>query len=469
MAIEKKTVAEVSPGARNVYQKAASVFAKNSVEYAIELLKSVVQKEPGFMDARNMLREAERRHSASLSGIARALAGIKQLPLVMKGRGVLKKNPELALSFAEEALAMNFLSKAPLMLLVDAGKACEAPFIQMEGLEGIVELDDKNEANLKTLADVYEANGEGAKVLRIRQMIAAKHPDSLEAQAHLRAAAALASMEQNKADSKAPGNKGGMYKKTDETSDLLRDDRIVRSEEDIRKMITYYEGLISNGDTSIDNRRKLAEFYQRVSEFQKTIETYQWIVERLGTLDPNIDKSIEFCTIQLKKQEIEKLQAENAPQEQIDAINKEIDAYRLERAEDRIRTYPNDTLMRYEAAVVYWDLGDVEKALEQFQNAQRNPHKRLSAIAYLGRCFAAKEQYDMAIEQFEKAVKEMPTMDDLKMETVYHMGVTYERIGEAEKALSCFKDIYAINVGYEDVGKRIDNYYAQKRAEKQNS
>ena len=174
MAIEKKTVAEVSPGARNVYQKAASVFAKNSVEYAIELLKSVVQKEPGFMDARNMLREAERRHSASLSGIARALAGIKQLPLVMKGRGVLKKNPELALSFAEEALAMNFLSKAPLMLLVDAGKACEAPFIQMEGLEGIVELDDKNEANLKTLADVYEANGEGAKVLRIRQMIAAK-------------------------------------------------------------------------------------------------------------------------------------------------------------------------------------------------------------------------------------------------------------------------------------------------------
>ena len=336
----------------------------------------------------------------------------------------------------------------------------------MEGLEGIVELDDQNEANMKTLAEVYESNGEGAKVLRIRQMIAAKHPDSLEAQANLRAAAALASMEQNKANAKG-NDRGGMYKKTDETSDLLRDDRIVRSEEDIRKMISYYEGLIANGDTSIDNRRKLAEFYQRVSEYQKTIETFQWIVERLGTLDPNIDKAIEFCTIQLKRQNIEKLKAENAPQEQIDAIEKEIDAYRLERAEDRVRTYPNDTLIRYEAAVVYWDLGDVEKALEQFQNAQKNPHKRLSAIAYLGRCFAAKEQYDMAIEQFEKAVKEMPMMDELKMETVYHMGVTYDLIGEAEKALSCFKDIYAVNVSYEDVGKRIDEYYAKKRASKQ--
>ena len=125
--------------------------------------------------------------------------------------------------------------------------------------------------------------------------------------------------------------------------------------------------------------------------------------------------------------------------------------------------------MRYEAAVVYWDLGNVEKALEQFQLAQRNPQKRLAAIAYLGRCFAAKEQYDMAIEQLEKAVKEMPTMDELKMETVYHLGITYEVVGEAEKALNCFKDIYAINVGYEDVGKRIDNYYAKKRAEKQNA
>ena len=468
MAIEKKTVAEVSPGARNVYQKAASVFAKNSVEYAIELLKSVVQKEPGFIEARNMLREAERRYSASLGGFARFIASLKQMPLVTKGRSVLKKNPELALSYAEEALSYNFLARGPLTLLIDAGKACEAPFIQMEGLEGIVELDDKNEVNMKNLAEVYEANGEGAKVLRIRQMIAAKHPDSLEAQANLRAAAALASMEQNKANAKN-NDRGGMYKKTDATSDLLRDDRIVRSEEDIRKMISYYEGLIANGDTSIDNRRKLAEFYQRVSDFQKTIDTYNWIVERLGTLDPNIDKAIEFCTIQIKKQKIAKLQEAGAAQEEITAVEDEINAYRLERAEDRIKTYPNDTLIRYEAAVVYWDLGNVEKALEQFQLAQRNPQKRLYAIAYLGRCFAAKEQYDMAIEQFEKAVKDMPTMDEAKMETVYHLGITYDIIGESDKALSCFKDIYAVNVSYEDVGKRIDAYYAKKRAEKQNA
>ena len=245
MAIEKKTVAEVSAGARNVYQKAASVFAKNSVEYAIELLKSVVQKEPGFIEARNMLRDAERRYSASLGGFARFIASFKQMPWVTKGRSVLKKNPELALAYAEEALAHNFLARGPLMLLVDAGKACEAPFIQMEGLEGIVELDDKNEANMKTLAEVYEANGEGAKVLRIRQMIAAKHPDSLEAQANLRAAAALASMEQNKAN--ARNGRGGMYKKTDATSDLLRDDRIVRSEEDIRKISQELYNLIQTG------------------------------------------------------------------------------------------------------------------------------------------------------------------------------------------------------------------------------
>ena len=88
----------------------------------------------------------------------------------------------------------------------------------------------------------------------------------------------------------------------------------------------------------------------------------------------------------------------------------------------------------------------LDKALEQFQLAQRNPQKRLSAIVYLGRCFAEKKQYDMAVEQYDKAISEMPVMDKEK------------------QAMECFKQIYSTNVNYLDVAKRMDAYYARLNA-----
>ena len=106
----------------------------------------------------------------------------------------------------------------------------------------------------------------------------------------------------------------------------------------------------------------------------------------------------------------------------------------------------------------------LDKALEQFQLAQRNPQKRLSAIVYLGRCFAEKKQYDMAVEQYDKAISEMPVMDKDKMEALYHLGVTCEEMGDDKRAMECFKEIYSANVNYLDVAKRMDAYYARVNA-----
>ncbi len=471
MAIEKKTISDISPGIRSVYHKAQDVIATNSLDYGIELLKEILKKEPGFLDARTALRSAERKRALGMSTFKKFIAKIKLNKYVIIGRACLSKNPRKALDEAEEALSLNVWSTSALSLLADAGRALGANFIVVEALESIVELDDKNESNLKALAEACEIEGEGNKVLRIRQQIASKHPNNLEAQAALRAAAALATMERTKKNEKEKAlekqkkfeaqAKGG-----EATSELLRDDRVIRSEDDVKKMVEYYEGLVKNGDESIDNRRKLADFYQRLGRWADAIEAYQWIVDKHGTLDPTLDKNIEECTVKMYAEYIAQLKEQKAPQEEIDQRTAEINQYRLERAEDRVKNYPNDTLVRYELAVIYWEFGQVEKALEQFQYAQKNPQKRLSAIVYLGRCFAAKKQYDMAVEQYEKAISEMPTMDAQKMDALYHQGCTYGAIGDDEKAMDCFKQIYAVNVNYLDVAKRMDAFYQKINAKR---
>ncbi len=97
MAIEKKSLRDVSSGIRGIYQKALEVISKGAEDYGIELLKGVVQKEPGFMDARNALRDAERRKANRQSPFTRFLGTTKSLGILMKGRGCLAKKPMEAL------------------------------------------------------------------------------------------------------------------------------------------------------------------------------------------------------------------------------------------------------------------------------------------------------------------------------------------------------------------------------------
>ncbi|HRR29488.1 MAG TPA: tetratricopeptide repeat protein, partial [Victivallales bacterium] len=78
------------------------------------------------------------------------------------------------------------------------------------------------------------------------------------------------------------------------------------------------------------------------------------------------------------------------------------------------------------------------------------------------RCFAEKKQYDLAIEQFTKAISEMIAMDKQKMDALYHLGICYENAGNKEKALECYKEIYQANIKYKDVGERIQRFYNNK-------
>ena len=107
MAIEKKTLKDVSTNLRTQFQKGQSELNKNNVKYAIELLKFVVQREPGFMDAREALRTAERNYSDNLGGFKKFLGQLKSGKFLVKAKSTMAKNPKAAMSDIEEALAIN--------------------------------------------------------------------------------------------------------------------------------------------------------------------------------------------------------------------------------------------------------------------------------------------------------------------------------------------------------------------------
>lgn len=464
MAIEQKNVKDVTTAVRSLYQKALNVLdTENGLNYGIELLKSVLQREPGFVDARKALRTAERRRCSAMGGIAKFFAQMKSGKYLIRAKANIGKNPLSAMADMEEALALYLFSSPALNILADAAKAAGGLSIAIESLELIREFDPDNEVNLNKLCEFYKEAGDGANVLQVSQKLAELHPDSLELQARVREAAAIATLSDTSWKDQGSSFRDKM-KQADDDEKVVSGDKIIRAEEDIQVEINKIEQKIAAAGPeaeSIDMRRKLAEYYMRLSRFEKALEVYDWIVQKMGTLDPAIDKAVERANVGIGKRNLEELRARNAAENEIQEQEKAVYNYRLERAEDRVRLYPNDLVLRYELAELYWEGKRIDDALAQFQLAQRQPQKRLHAIVYLGRCFHEKGQYDMAVEQYTRALQDMLTMSEQKLDTLYYLGLTYEAMGRGKEALDCFKQIYSADITYRDVKDRVSVDYSK--------
>jgi len=454
--MERKELKDISEGLRKNYQYAKNVFAKGDSDYTILLLNGVLKKEPGFIEARDFLRTVERSKTNALGAVGKVIADIKIFVLVMKGRAKVTKDAALAMEIAEEALALNLKSLPALNLLADAAQNMAASFIAIEAMELAREFNPDDENIMKTLVEIYKTDGNGTKAYEIQSVIAARHPEDLNVQAELRSAAALATL--NRAESQEGSSVQQAVEKAKEDGGTVGD-KIIRSEDDIANAIASYESLVADGDESIDMRRSLAELYQRSSQHDKAIETFRWIAGKIGTLDPATDKAIEKSEVAKFDDKANALTESGGSDEDVQAIINEKFMYQLERAEERVKNYPNDTQLRYDLACLLWTGQDVDRSLEQFQLARKNPQRRLSSTVYIGMCFSAKGQFDMAVEQFETALEGMPVMDKEKLNALYQFGLTCETMENTEKALDCFKQIYQTDVNYLDVSARMEKFY----------
>ena len=84
--IEKKSLKDISSAMRNNYQTAMGAVEKNNNDYAILLLKGLIQKEPGFMDARETLRKMERIKMSKMGAFGKLTSSMKAGSIATKGK-----------------------------------------------------------------------------------------------------------------------------------------------------------------------------------------------------------------------------------------------------------------------------------------------------------------------------------------------------------------------------------------------
>jgi len=122
-----------------------------------------------------------------------------------------------------------------------------------------------------------------------------------------------------------------------------------------------------------------------------------------------------------------------------------------------VENYPTDLAHKYEYALRLMRNGRYNDAIPLFQEAQKDPRRRISAMDKVGYCFFMKGWYADAVDIFRQAIDVYEIKDDaVAKELRYNLARAYEEQGEKEKALDIYRKIAQLDFCYRDVGARVD-------------
>jgi tetratricopeptide (TPR) repeat protein len=474
MAITVKAPNEVSPALRKLNERALTALENKNFDYAMQMFRDLLLKEPGFNEARLNLRQAQlERIGFSVSPMRRITAMVTTLiPVYLTGPAKLKKGEfAQALDCAESAMDADPTLLSTLRFLKTVAIAAGLKEIAVNAMEIAVRFNAKNPVAFLELSKLYQETNQARKALEILQKLRGLKPNSLEVANELKHATALAAMEAGRWE-QAESYKDVMKDK--EQAELLEQEgRLSARDEDSRQK------LIAKAREEVEARpgpggyKKLAALLHQDRAYDEAIEAYGKVMELAGAFDPSIDASISDVIsdsyadqiYELKQQLPDAGEAKQAEiQNQIDELIQERDGILVERLEKRVENFPNELNFRFELGALYWEVGRVDDALQQFQQAQRNPHLARKAQLYMGKCLSAKGLYEMAIEQFDLVLadKDKVSGQDFK-DALYETGLAAEKQGNEKEAMKRFKELFSVDVNFRDVSQRLEKFYAQTR------
>lgn len=119
----------------------------------------------------------------------------------------------------------------------------------------------------------------------------------------------------------------------------------------------------------------------------------------------------------------------------------------------------------YQMAVAYHEMGLVEEAIREFQDAINvvtpadGTRRFFQCANLLGHCFMEKGMPNLALMWFKRALETSGLRQEEKQGIWYELAHAYEAEGDTGNAYKYFEQIYVENVDYRDVGQRLERLH----------
>ncbi|MEI6892529.1 MAG: hypothetical protein V5783_10195 [Pontiella sp.] len=423
---------------RNYYDKGIAALERNNLEYAMDMFEAILQTEPHLLQVRKLLRLAAIKNSQQHPPGKLTLA--KTLGAFMKASAMLKKNPLLVVEHSERLLRINPLNFRFTQLQCDAAKAAKSPEIAIQTLELLRDHTASNLAVLEPLSQLYRATEQFDDAYGCHEAIIQLKPNDTNALKELRDAAARLTM------GKAGRQKSASFR------DRVHTDR---DTEPILNELEQINALLQAEPNPLNHHLALADYQLKNRNFSEAVQTLKMGL-KLSHGDPRIEQKL--WNAQEQELLFKMATAEDEQDaDQILTLRKQLSETRIATAARKTEQYPNDLQMKFEYGKLLFDADQLTESIQQFQGAQRNPQRRVRSLIYLAKAFEKKEQPQIALGQLETALNELESMDEVRKEVLYALGILLDQTGNHKRAASCLKEIYVVDIGYRDVAKRIEN------------
>ncbi len=112
---------------------------------------------------------------------------------------------------------------------------------------------------------------------------------------------------------------------------------------------------------------------------------------------------------------------------------------------------------RYNLGIAYKEMGLIDDAISEFQNAKNDENIAAQALSMLGHCYREKKNYDSAIESFNDVLKIIDKEDKAYWGTKYDIAEVFEESKQYKKAFETFFEISSWDSQFREVGEKIDS------------
>jgi hypothetical protein len=122
----------------------------------------------------------------------------------------------------------------------------------------------------------------------------------------------------------------------------------------------------------------------------------------------------------------------------------------------------------YSLGLAYKDMELLDDAIEEFQRAFKMAEAEdpkgdyIQCCNLLGVCFKRKSMPTVAVQWFNRGLKIPNRPEDEYQALRYEIGMCYEEMGDTEKALDAYMEVYGLDVGYREVAEKIKELRAGK-------
>lgn len=457
----------IAQQAQNFYSKGVAAYQRGNYDIAADMLMQCLSLTPGFINARQTLRATQiaKFKRERKGGLAAKLQEASMALTRMKIEGLLKAGKtNSALVECEKLLLVNPLHSSNVELAVRCAEAAEQPEAALFTIEGAYENNQDDMNLLSRVADYYMATGDYVKARDAYIKLTAGRPSDMTVVKKLKDAEARVTMDKGGWEDQA-GKKDGylsLIADKEQAAKLDMQSKAVVSGADAEALIEEQRAKIAAEPNNLNSYRALARLFVQNKRFQDAVDILQ-AARKINAADPELDRALTNAKIGLFEFELDHLRSEGEG-DAAAAKEVEMNQFIFDDLSSRVERYPNDLRLRFELGQQYFKYEHFDDAISQFQLSQRSPRERIESLYYLAMCFVHKGQGDMAVMQLETANDQLPIMDALKMKVVFALGKIAEEAGDFEKAYGYYKDVYAADIGFEDIGERMERIYKLRQA-----